>query len=156
MKRAGIIFCVLAVLAVGWMTAANIAVGAVAEDVRFESELRAGSREAAGGVRILGEGVDTTVNDEYMYFDLAYDAGSGVGSCDFSLEGGSRPSQRLHAYDLYIFDQLNSSGSSNGGISLSDLPAPCAAVAARADAGQTLEETVAAVLRALIARRDGE
>ena len=41
MKRAGIIFCVLAVLAVGWMTAANIAVGAVAEDVRFESELRA-------------------------------------------------------------------------------------------------------------------
>ena len=37
MKRAGIIFCVLAVLAVGWMTAANIAVGAVAEDVRFES-----------------------------------------------------------------------------------------------------------------------
>ena len=109
MKRAGIIFCVLAVLAVGWMTAANIAVGAVAEDVRFESELRAGSREAAGGVRILGEGVDTTVNDEYMYFDLAYDAGSGVGSCDFSLEGGSRPSQSLHVYDLSIFDQLNSS-----------------------------------------------
>lgn len=142
MKRAGIIFCVLAVLAVGWMTAANIAVGAVAEDVRFESELRAGSREAAGGVRILGEGVDTTVNDEYMYFDLAYDAGSGVGSCDFSLEGGSRPVQSLHVYDLYIFDQLNSSGSSNGGIELSDLPAPCAAVAARAAAGQTLEETM--------------
>ena len=91
MKRAGIIFCVLAVLAVGWMTAANIAVGAVAEDVRFESELRAGSREAAGGVRILGEGVDTTVNDEYMYFDLAYAAGRGGGAGAFAGGGGRRP-----------------------------------------------------------------
>ena len=88
MKRAGIIFCVLAVLAVGRMTAANIAVGAVAEDVRFESELRAGSPEAAGRVRILAEGVGTTVN---LFFWAALENVSEASTCMLQSFAPSEP-----------------------------------------------------------------
>ena len=50
MKRAGILLIVLAVLAAGFMAAANIVVADTGDEAHFESALLSGSREGVEGV----------------------------------------------------------------------------------------------------------
>lgn len=76
MKRAGILLIVLAVLAAGFMAAANIVVADTGDEAHFESALLSGSREGVEGVRVSGRRSTRTVNDGYMDFVLGYDAAS--------------------------------------------------------------------------------
>lgn len=145
MKRAGILLIVLALLAAGFMAAANIVVADTGDDAHFESTLLSGSREGGEGVRVLGYGHRSTVNTPDMYFNLDYDAGSGTSESTFQL--GSQDSEIGTDYGTYnfdIFDGLNSGGSSSGGDGMDkdDLPLPCAVIADETAAGQTYTETM--------------
>lgn len=145
MKRAGILLIVLALLAAGFMAAANIVVADTGDEAHFESTLLSGSREGGEGVRILGYGHRSTVNTPDMYFNLDYDAGSGTSESTFQL--GSQDSEIGTDYGTYnfdIFDGLNSGGSSSGGDGMDkdDLPLPCAVIADETAAGQTYTETM--------------
>ena len=144
MKRAGILLIVLALLAAGFMVAANIVVADTGDEAHFESTLLSGSREGGEGVRILGYGHRSTVNTPDMYFNLDYDAGSGTSESTFQL--GSQDSEIGTDYGTYnfdIFDGLNSGGSSSGGDGMDkDLPLPCAVIADETAAGQTYTETM--------------
>lgn len=145
MKRAGILLIVLALLAAGFMAAANIVVADTGDEAHFESTLLSGSREGGEGVRVLGYGHRSTVNTPDMYFNLDYDAGSGTSESTFQL--GSQDSEIGTDYGTYnfdIFDGLNSGGSSSGGDGMDkdDLPLPCAVIADETAAGQTYTETM--------------
>lgn len=145
MKRAGILLIVLALLAAGFMAAANIVVADTGDEAHFESTLLSGSREGGEGVRILGYGHRSTVNTPDMYFNLDYDAGSGTSESTFQL--GSQDSETGTDYGTYnfdIFDGLNSGWSSSGGDGMdkAELPLPCASIADETAAGQTKTETM--------------
>lgn len=145
MKRAGILLIVLALLAAGFMAAANIVVADTGDDAHFESKLLSGSREGVEGVRVIGRGVDSTTNNLRMNFDLNYDAGSGVSESTFQLGRlDSETGTDYGTYNFDIFDGLNSSGSSSGGDGMDkdDLPLPCAVIADETAAGQTYTETM--------------
>lgn len=145
MKRAGILLIVLALLAAGFMAAANIVVADTGEDAHFESTLLSGSREGVDGVRVIGRGVDSTTNNLRMNFDLNYDAGSGASESSFRLGRlDSETGTDYGTYNFDIFDGLNSSGSSSGGDGMdkAELPLPCASIADETAAGQTKTETM--------------
>lgn len=133
MKRAGILLIVLAVLAAGFMAAANIVVADTGDEAHFESALLSGSRKGVEGVRVSGRRSTRTVNDGYMDFVLGYDAASGVSESSFELGGRSSGEVPVDygTYNFDIFDGLSSGGSSIGGDGLDkdELPLPCAAIA---------------------------
>ena len=116
MKRAGILLIVLAVLAAGFMAAANIVVADTGDEAHFESALLSGSREGVEGVRVSGRRSTRTVNDGYMDFVLGYDAASGVSESSFELGGRSSGEVPVDygTYNFDIFDGLSSGGSSSG------------------------------------------
>lgn len=145
MKRAGILLIVLALLAAGFMAAANIVVADTGDDAHFESKLLSGSREGVEGVRVSGWRSDNTTNNGKMNFALGYDAGSGVSESTFQLGRlDSETGTDYGTYNFDIFDGLNSSGSSSGGDGMDkdDLPLPCAVIADETAAGQTYTETM--------------
>ena len=115
MKRAGILLIVLAVLAAGFMAAANIVVADTGDEAHFESALLSGSREGVEGVRVSGRRSTRTVNDGYMDFVLGYDAASGVSESSFELGGRSSGEVPVDygTYNFDIFDGLSSGGSSS-------------------------------------------
>lgn len=146
MKRAGILLIVLALLAAGFMAAANIVVADTGDEAHFESTLLSGSREGVDGVRVIGRGWNNTTNNGRMNFVLGYDAGSGISESSFQL--GSRSSGEVSVdygtYNFDIFDGLNSGVSNSGGdgIDKDELPPPCAAIADETAAGRTHTETM--------------
>ena len=145
MKRAGILLIVLALLAAGFMAAANIVVADTGDDAHFESTLLSGSREGGEGVRVSGWRSDNTTNNGKMNFVLGYDAGSGVSESSFRLGRlDSETGTDYGTYNFDIFDGLNSSGSSSGGDGMdkAELPLPCASIADETAAGQTKTETM--------------
>lgn len=145
MKRAGILLIVLALLAAGFMAAANIVVADTGDDAHFESTLLSGSREGVEGVRVSGWRSDNTTNNGKMNFVLGYDAGSGVSESTFQLGRlDSETGTDYGTYNFDIFDGLNSSGSSSGGDGMdkAELPLPCASIADETAAGQTYTETM--------------
>lgn len=145
MKRAGILLIVLALLAAGFMAAANIVVADTGDDAHFESTLLSGSREGVEGVRVSGWRSDNTTNNGKMNFVLGYDAGSGASESTFQLGRlDSETGTDYGTYNFDIFDGLNSGGSSSGGDGMDkdDLPLPCASIADETAAGQTKTETM--------------
>ena len=112
MKRAGILLIVLAVLAAGFMAAANIVVADTGDEAHFESALLSGSREGVEGVRVSGRRSTRTVNDGDMDFVLGYDAASGVSESSFGLGGRSSGEVPVDygTYNFDIFDGLSSGG----------------------------------------------
>lgn len=144
MRRAGIIFCVLAILAVAGLVWANAAIGATAEGATYESRPLSGSREGAEGVVVSCKAEVRTASEEYLCFSLDYDAGTGLTGCRSRLQSSVPGISFANVYDLRIWDKANASASTSGGSGFSpeELPVPCARLAEETAPGETREETM--------------